>query len=75
MSMVCRLRHRFLITAMPLESIDKVKYTINHFMAFLSELFFLFFLPRVFILSTIIAYGMYITNNVLYHRYDPGNND
>ena len=31
--MGCRLQHRFLITALPLVSKDKVKYTNNQFMA------------------------------------------
>ena len=31
-----------------------------------------FFGPMVFILSTIIAYGVLITKNVTYHRYGPG---
>ena len=33
LSMACRLQHRFLITALPLVSKDKVKYTYNQFMA------------------------------------------
>ena len=31
--MVCRLKHRFLITAIPLESIDKVIYNYRQLMA------------------------------------------
>ena len=33
LSMGCRLQHMFLITALPLVSKDKVKYTNNQFMA------------------------------------------
>ena len=33
LSMGCRFQHRFLITALPLVSKDKVKYTYNQFIA------------------------------------------
>ena len=58
LSMVCRLQHRFLITTLPLVSKDKVQYTYNQCMACYANSSFIFFLPMVFILSTIIAYGV-----------------
>ena len=59
------LQHRFLITVMPFEFKDKVKYTNNQFMACYANSFF------IFILRTIIAYGESIIKKDSDHCY-PG---
>ena len=40
---VCRLQHMFLITALPLVSKDKSKYTYNQFMAYYANFSFIFY--------------------------------